>query len=307
MKIIIICILLSIVSTSHVYTRIIYPYADVRIDFTQRILANEHFPPYKYRVLKPALYSVIQTILPIESERTRHIVSWIILVFVVFWLTFFLFYRFLEQMFPWPWPVIGLLFLYFIIPSTITGGYGAIGDFITLLFYIIGLILIFKHKDNLVPFVVAMGAFNREQIIWLIVFHFAYLVHTHRLIKCYPTLVWSIIAYGIVFLGLRFGLGWDESKYTFELQVAKNLNMLNIFNRTIPIWLHIQIEVLFVLSIMVWSRSNKFFRISLLSLPVYIIFWFFFSNFWEMAKFLPALLILIPMSLQGLTQPLNRR
>jgi hypothetical protein len=56
-----------------------------------------------------------------------------------------------------------------------------------------------------------------------------------------------------------------------------------------------------VLSIFAFKKSSGFYRLSFLSLLAYSVLFFLNGNIWELAKFLPAFLIMIPMGLQVVT------
>jgi hypothetical protein len=56
-----------------------------------------------------------------------------------------------------------------------------------------------------------------------------------------------------------------------------------------------------ILSLLSFNRSSMFFKCALISIGIYVIFFFFFGFLTQLAKFLPAYLILIPMSLQYLS------
>jgi hypothetical protein len=53
--------------------------------------------------------------------------------------------------------------------------------------------------------------------------------------------------------------------------------------------------------VLAFKRSIRYFKLAFLSLGVYGALFFVNGNLWEMAKFLPAFIIMIPMGLQTLT------
>jgi hypothetical protein len=84
------------------------------------------------------------------------------------------------------------------------------------------------------------------------------------------------------------------------LHITRNMEFKRLFMQIIPLWLA-EIAGFALISILAFKRSNLFFKLSFISLGLYVFLFFFKGNLWELAKFLPAFLVMIPMSLQVLT------
>ncbi len=295
---------LAMIITLVVVREIILPDTDFRIDFERRILTNSIDPPYQYRILKPLLADFIQTIVSpvVSSPRDRHILSYSLIVAVTFLGTFHLFFIYLRQFFTEAMSTIGVLLLAIVIPLSITDYYMT-GDFITLFFYTLGFLLFHRGKDHYIPLLIGIAAFNREQIIFLILFYIIYLYSEKRLNerKSVAVIAASIAVYAAVYLGLRLYFGFKPDIHTMAYHIGHNINPKNLLNRIIPLWLA-QVAGFVILSIYGFKRSGRFFQLSLFSLIAYLVLFFLKGNLWELAKFLPAYLILIPISLGSLTR-----
>lgn len=291
-------ILLTLISYKIVDDMWLTPHSVVRYEHQMSILKGEADYPFQYRVLKPTMGFALQKIIYLVAHNSyrANLYSYRIITFFAFLLIYTCFYYFLKMFFSDLTCMIGLLLLQIVIPLTINGKYGE-GDFYTFLFYTIGLILIFKSKDYYLPLVFGIGILNREQIIFLMVFYVAYLISQKRLFtkKSYIVITLSVIACAIVCLALRWKFGW---KYTV---VNKNAisNITNIWP-VIQLWAA-EVLLFVILSLKAFKKSNQFFKLGLISLSAYITIYFFYGYMGELAKFLPAYLIFIPMSLETLT------
>ncbi len=176
------------------------------------------------------------------------------------------------------------------------------GDFITLLFYVVGLNLILCRKDAYLPLVIGLGTFNREQMIFLVVFYAVHLISQQELFDKRNILVVSscVGAYLAVFLGLRLYFGFKAGGHTMSVHIARNTDWYHVLRFILPLWLA-EVAGFVVLCALAFKKTNTFFKLSFLSLGLYGLLFFLSGNLWELAKFLPAFLIMIPMSLQILT------
>ncbi|UCC45179.1 MAG: hypothetical protein JSU65_04490 [Candidatus Zixiibacteriota bacterium] len=279
------------------------PHVAERIQFEEDILTGVKESPYQYRVLKPLLTRLIETVIApvVASPRTRHILSHSIIVFACFLGIYYFFFAYLRHFFSVGNSIIGLLLLQAVIPLAVTGYYMA-GDFITVLIYILGFLCFLHKKDHYLPLLILVGAFNREQVIFLLLLYLAYLYSVRQLLRKDKLLIVaaSIIVYAIVFIGLRLYFGFKPSPFSIAHHLSNNTAMATLLTRTVPLWLA-QIAGFLLLSLLSFKRSDLFFRLSLISLAFYVLAFFLKGNLWELAKFLPAYLILIPMTLQTLT------
>ncbi|OQX92004.1 MAG: hypothetical protein B6D58_05155 [candidate division Zixibacteria bacterium 4484_95] len=299
----ILLLILTLVSSVLVCKEVIIPHVDARIQFENDVLNNQMEPPYQYRVLKPLIARALQILLSgiIDSVKTRHVLSYSMIVFFCFLGIYYFFYMYLRYLFSNKTSIIGLLLLQTVIPLSITGYY-MIGDFITLLFYLVGFSLFFSNKDRYFPILIGLATLNREQIVFLLLFYVFYLFYRGQLFDKRKILIIiaCVTAFLVAFIGVRIYFGLKISQYTIALHVARNTELKRLFLQIIPLWFA-EIAGFVLISILAFKKSNLFFKLSFISLGLYVLLFFLKGNLWELAKFLPAFLIMIPMSLQVLT------
>lgn len=299
-------LILIFLSTLYVFQHVILPHVPERMEHESKILAGEQEPPYRYRVLKPVVAHNIQLLLArfVPHPETRHLSAYFVLAFLSFAGIFYLFYVYLRRFFADRTAVIGILLLQLVIPFTVSGYYQE-GDFITLFFYLLSFQLIFTGRDRWLPVVIGLAALNREQAIFIVVFYAAYFISQQAVNRRSVFITFASLAVFIaVYIGLRALLGVPPSRYTVAVHVAYNTNLPALLMSIIPLWSSTVMGFV-VLGIAAYRKSSRFFRLGLLSLIPYAVLFFLFGRMDEIGKFLPAYLILIPMSLQSLTQEYN--
>jgi hypothetical protein len=222
------------------------------------------------------------------------------MTFATFMGTFSVFYLYLRRFYSHNASIIGLLFLQVTIPLSVTGEYME-GDFITLGFYALGLYLIVIGKDIYLPVMIGFAAINREQSAFLVFLYAIYLFSQRQVSRQKLSILFAcFIVWFIAFMGTRLYFGFKPSQYTMSLHIAHNTDIPMLLTSIIPLWI-VEVASSAVLCVLAFPRSNLFFRLSFLSLSVYVLLFFLNGNMWELAKFLPAFLVTIPMSLQVLT------
>ena len=280
--------------------RSVFPNVPLRMQIQNDILSGEMEAPYQYRIIMPLLgYSLQQIIVPFISNPVKvHTLSYQIILFFCFFGIFYQFYIFLKRFFTDQTCMLGILLLAIVIPLGITS-YWEDGDYYTLFFYALGLNLIFDRKDYYLPFLILIATFNRTQIIFILTFYVIFLFSNKELFKKRSIMIigLSLVSFLLAFYSLRFYFGFKESPYPVWHEIESNFSSRFII---LQLWTE-EILVFLILSVMAFKKSSKFFRLSLLSLIIYVIFFFFNSILSQLAKFLPAFLIMIPMSLQVLT------
>ncbi len=288
------------VSAQIISDRTIQANVDRRINIQDSIESGISEAPYQYRVVKTILGNAVELIVSKfeHDPDDSHIISYHIVIFLVFFGIYTLLFYYLRMMFSDKTCMIGLLLLQLLIPLGITSIWEE-GDYITLLFYLIGFILMFKHKDQYLPLVIFIGTFNRDQIIFLGVFYVAFLIWEKRLFtkRSIAIILMFFIAYFAAYMSLRIYYGFRENKYGMEIQTSTNIAH---WDEILGLWTE-QVFVFVILSAFAFKKSSLFFKLSLLSLILYVGIFFFNSILSQVAKILPAYLILIPMSLQMLT------
>ncbi len=293
-------LLLTLVSYQIICEKTIFPDVPKRIEIQNSILSDTMEPPYQYRIMKPYLGYFLQkiTTLFITDPVKVHTLSYQIIILIVFAGIYFLFYKFLNLFYPDNICILGLLLLQVVIPLGITSIWED-GDYYTLLFYLIGLNLIFRNKSYYLPLIIFIGITNRDQIIFLLAFYAAYLYAENKLFqkKSLVIIFSSVILWIIGYFGLRLIFGFKTSVYTVKHNTSTNIvEMGEIFS----LWI-CMVSVYVILCIKSFKQSSKFFKASFIFLIVYVILFFFNGILTQLAKFLPAYLIFIPMSLQVLT------
>lgn len=293
-------LLLTMISSQIISDRTIKPNVQKRINIQDSILAGQYEAPYQYRILKSLLgeftgYFVSRVV---HDPEKSHVISFHIIIFIVFLGIFSLMYFYLRLFFSVNACMIGLLLLQIVIPLGITSIWEE-GDYITLLFYLIGFNLMFRSKENLLPVVILIGVLNRDQIIYILAFYVAFLIGEKRLFakKGIAVILLSLAAYLISYYSMRLYFGFKINYYVTEIQTSTNIGH---WPAILGLWVE-QVFVYVILCIISYKKSSTFFRLSLLSLILYVVIFFFNSILSQVAKILPAYLILIPMSLQTLT------
>lgn len=301
--ILILIIMLALISTWYVCNKVILSNIEARIEFADEILSGQMKAPYQYRVLKPLIAEALQILISplIRSTRIQHVVSYSVIAFVTFLGIFYLFYLFLRNLFTEKTAIIGVLLLQAVIPLSVTG-YFMVGDFIAVFFFLLGFNLMLGRRDIFLPLVIGLATLNREQMIFLVVFYVIYLISQQKIFNKRNILIVTacIAAFLLVFFSVRFYFGFKPTDYIISLHVARNTNLYNLFRSIIPLWLA-GVAGFIALCAFAFNKSNTFFKLSFLSLGLYTLLFFLNANLWEIAKFLPAFLIMIPMGLQILT------
>ncbi len=295
---VLLCLILAAISTIYIAKWVILPNIDLRMQTTAEILAGEHEPPYQYRILKPLVARALTgMVAPFTTDRQAHVIASGVIAAVSFTGIFILFYTYLRRYFSHRTSLIGIIILQVVIPISVTGNY-MIGDFITVLFYLIGLNLMVHRKDAYLPLVMLLGAFNRAQIIFLLVFYLAYLFEQRTLRTHLHIVAQCVLAFIVGFISIRWYFGLQPTRFTIASHLDHNIQYL--IHSIAPRWLA-QVAGFVVLSIMSWKKCGRYFALSFASLGLYFALFAIYGNLWEMAKFLPAFLVLIPMSLATLT------
>ena len=295
-----IIILVTLISYQTITDRSIFPNVPKRIEIQNGILSGQIEAPYQYRVMEPVLGYSVQYFISflIKDPIKIHTLSYQIIIFIVFFGIYSLFYRYLKIFFSDTGCIIGILLLSVLIPLGVTSIWED-GDYYTLLFYLIGLNCIFRSKDQYLPLIILIGVLNRNQIVYILVFYAIYLYEQKRLFSKRSIIIFvlGVLAFIISTYSLRFYFGFKESPYKMSHEIRTNFDYIFPI---LQVWTE-QVIIFIILSVAAYKRSPMFFRLSFISLVIYIILFFFNSILSQLAKFLPAYLIMIPMSLEILT------
>lgn len=293
-----IIVILTLICFKVFEDRVVEPNASMRISIQSSILKGNAETQYKYSILQPAAGLVLQKLIyfVVHNSIKAHLYSYKILNLLVFLLIFILFYIFLKNFFTDKVCMVGLLLLGIVIPSTVNG-YWIESQYYNLLFFITGLILIIRSKDYLLPLVFAAGMLNSGAILFLIIFYIAHLISENKihLTRSYFLISLCLISSIVVYYAVRlkFGTGTGEEEIS-------NLNIFLNPGLLIQLWAGILFVFIF-LSIKSFKKSSVFFKLGLYSLLLYLLLCILSGNLYEPGAYLPAFLILIPMSLLTLT------
>lgn len=296
-----IIILLSLISQRIVYNEVFYPVIDRNIEMHHLILQGNYEPPYQYRVLKPVFTEIFSKMLSpvIQNEVERFKLIHKIMLFIGFYFLYLIFYYFLKNFYSDVTAMTGMLLLQISIPLTMTNSNCfEEGDCITAFFYLMAFYAMFKKKEYLIPLIVGIGTLNREQTVFILVFYAAYLWDRKKLFakKSIIIMAGGVLAFAAVFAGLRLYFGFMPTRFTSDLHTQINQAGLSSIIR---LWTE-QILIFIIGSIIVFKKSRLFFKAALLCIIPYTVFFFFFGVMGELGKFLPAMIIMITMSLQFL-------
>jgi hypothetical protein len=293
----ILIILLALTSQRIVYNVVLYPMLEWKIENQNAALRGEIGAPYQYRILKPVVCKLFDSMLRplIKDEVSRYKIIYKGLLIALFFSIYLLFFLFLKNFFCDMTSIIGLLLLQVLVPLATTANLWEEGDYINLLFYLLALYVIFKNREYWLPLIVAVAALNREQAIYILVFYAAYAWEQKKLFKSKSVLLimCGAILYGAVVICLRLYFGYKPNPFTVSLVTKINLTEFSI----IRLWVE-QVLIFVILSIASYKKSRLFFKLAFLSLIPYTVLFFFFGVAGELAKFLPAFVIMITMTLQ---------
>jgi len=298
---IILIAMLILISTCYTFKVVIFHNINARIKHANAILSGQMDPPYQYRILKPLAGRILETLLTplINNDRWRHALSYLLITFAAFMGSFSFFYLYLRKFFSHNASIIGLLFLQAVIPLSVTGYYME-GDFITLGFYASGLYLMVCNKDIYLPMVIGFATLNREQSVFFVLLYALYLFSRRQASgKKLMILVSCFVVWFAVVIGTRLYFGFKASHHTVSLHIAHNIDPGTLVKFIIPLWIA-EVASSVALCLLAFPKSNLFLRLSFLGLILYTVLFFLTGNMWELAKFLPAFLVMIPMGLQVL-------
>lgn len=300
-SIFILILILTLISTLYMNLVVVRPNVDLRIEHEDKILSGQMDAPYQYRVLQPILSNALQNLLDFPSRTLQHILAIPSIGLCHIRWNFFAFFALLRRSsLTDTSALLGLALLQVVIPLSITG-YDVNGDFITLLFYLLGLNLVFNGREDFLPLVVGIATFNREQIVFLIAFYLAYRLGHPKGIdrRALRVMILSVAAFVAAYLSVRYYYGFKVSPATTQLHIAHNTDPQQLLY-IVLLW-SAQVAGFAALCVISFKRSIRYFKLAFLSLGIYLALFFVNGNLWEMAKFLPAFVIMIPMGLQAIT------
>lgn len=293
----------ALLSTWYVADKVILSNLAARIEFIGQIRAGQIYAPYQYRILKHALAIPLERLAGAmgADASAQHAFAYTTILLAGFLGVYFLWHAFLRTQFTPAACLLGAALLQAVVPLTITG-FMMEGDVLTLLAYVAGLRLMVASHDAWIPPLVAVATLNREQMIYLVVFH-ALFLHAHdRLLRRRGLLLVALgaAAWAAVFLALRLHYGFRENPFVPTWTSEFNSDPSHLLRDIAPLWLAAVVPFA-VLALLAWSRAPPFYRMAILSLVPYTVLFYFLGKMDELAKYLPAHLILLPPALHTLT------
>lgn len=292
---------LALIQTFYVQSFVIRRNVGGRMARIAEIKKAKREPPYRYRILTIILGNMIEAPLKLSKRLNyaeRHILVYSILTLIILTGINIGFYRYLALAldFDYQTALLGVFILNAIIPMSVTG-MDIEGDFLTLLAYVIGMLLLRYDMVIFIPVLIAIAALNREQIIFFVLWMGIYFIDDMA-IDTYLLLFVSVWAWGIVTLFLRYVQGYKKTRYTIKHHISNNTDWRNrsaIFH----VW-GVLVLPIAMLSVFGYNDADVFSQRIALTLPIYSAAFFLCGNLWELAKFLPAYLVMIPILLRAI-------
>lgn len=293
---------LALASAWYVLKRVIDPNLQARQGFVEHVLAGQAEAPYQYRVLHPLLGHTLEGALPEAlGARWRHSLAYGLLSLVYFAGAYGFFHAWMRSLYSPAVALLGTVLLAVPVPLAITGYIGE-GDCLNLMAFALGFWLMARRHDAWLPVVVGAATLNRAQAVYLAVFYAAHLAASGELGRRRRLAI--LVACGAAFLAAYLGLrGWygpRPNPYGIAFNVAHNTSPRTLREVVAPLWLSV-VAGPALLAGVAFRRTTRFLRLSFLALGPYLVAFFLEGILLELAKFLPAFLVMIPMAVQTLT------
>lgn len=246
----------------------------------------------EYGMLTPAIIYAVQKVLniPFNIYKSQLIASNAV-NFLLFLLIYFSFFRYLKYYFRDSVSMVGLMLLASVVTLSINGSYPE-SDFLNLLFFLAGFHLMLKGRDIFLPGLILIGMFNEMQISFLVVFYICFLAARGKRLSIRNILILLLSSLVCVTTYMAIDSNIGIYDINTDLNISNNLKNPGLL---LQMWL-VSIALI-VVSIFGFRSSQKFFRYALAAVFIFIVLIFILGNFYDSGKFLPAYLILLPMSL----------
>lgn len=288
-------LVLASISTAIIYQTVFVQYPADRINLWGAILNGTMRQPYSHRVLKPAiLWCIGKLFSKFRLGNMKHITASSILSFVVFFWIYKVFYAFLEIQFTPDKAALGTCLLFVVIPMSAIKAVLIIGDYINLLAHVLGFYLMFTGQWIWIFPILVIGIFNRHHIITLVFFYIAYSLNYMALIPLLTLWAITLIMSYLIFDREKPEKGAVTTRMrSFKKHIKNNTHKGNLIVLIIPVWTTciILFTVLALLNVNVLPMY--YLRMLILLVP-YIVTFPLIGNAWELAKFTPMYLVLIP-------------
>lgn len=276
-------ILFAIFSTVVVYAVEISPKVGERLLMERQILSGTARSPYRYRVLKPVIGKALQ------QTGLSHIQAYTFMAFLSFVGAYYFFGKLLSKFNVNDFAALaGLTMLSLCIPLSITGQWQG-GDWIELFIYALGLCLILERKYVWLYCLLFVGMTNRDATVFLVAF---LAVDVWKKKDGKHDIAVALFVCIATFIALRIYQGYIPNPQ--GVAYALEQNAANLSGAILFTWSAI---VICPFAVAFWNYRNitdaRLKRWMWLLIP-YTILFVMNALVWELAKFLPAYLIVIP-------------
>lgn len=258
-----------------------------QVDYIQKAVTNQHEPPYKYRIIVPSACWLVNRV------THSHLFTQLFMSLLIFGGMYLAVYNYFSRLLIRE-QTATLLFAA-LVPTSITP-YWVLDDYIIVTIYALALTLIFDKEFKRLGLLLFIGSLIREQVIFIVPFF--WIISAQKLspkyLKATQYAIWYFVICIAGYFWPRALFGLEPSRYTWAHHIHNNLSHLSTI---IPLWLAFIVPII----IFAFLRSFKLNRdgVTLGVLIVYTGCFFISGNMWELAKFLPGMLIFISLALHG--------
>ncbi|GAB4456989.1 MAG: hypothetical protein OHK0041_21920 [Anaerolineales bacterium] len=136
------------------------------------------------------------------------------------------------------------------------------------MFFILGLSIIRQEKDGWLPVLMGVGALNREQMVFLLLWYLVHQIgHKALTLRRLGLALAGLLIWLAVFTGVRLYFGFKPTPYPFTLHIASNTNISALFTSILPLWIS-NVAGFAVLAAFAFRKSDLFHRLAFLSLLI---------------------------------------
>jgi hypothetical protein len=265
--------------------RIIKPQLEGKFSLQQSILSGSEETQKQYSILSPAVSFSMQKLADavMDNNYKIRLYSFEILAFFSFLILFLLTYLYLRVHLDDNQTMIGLVLVQLLLALILQNEYSESSIF-NLIFFAMGLLLISIRRDAILPLIIFLGAFNQAQILSLLLFYIIWLFSEGKLLKLRSAFIF------LLSLGLwMFAMSLLKSFYGLRTeQLSAEMQIANI-----PALIMLLLVIL-IAAIKSISKTERIFKLSLLFIPLYLIFTLMMMPQATFLDLSPVLLFLIP-------------
>jgi len=210
------------------------------------------------------------------------------------------FHGYLRRWLDVPTTVLGVVLLFALMPAVYWRGYHKLYDFVNLLVFIVGYLLIRARRDWWLVPLLAVGMFNRETTVMLVLVYV--LVRWGELplrMLLLRTGVLGLLCTGI-YVGLRVAYGYAPWYHWYELRE-------NPFDPQTYLYPLLFFNAFWVLAFLDWKSKPRFLRRAMWMVPAFFAIHFVVGYVREVRLFLPLLPLFIPLGLLSLSGHVEER